>query len=211
MTQPTYPLALPTNIGIKSSRFSLEKRSAVNISPFSGSSQVYDYGFSLWKVSITLPPMKREKAAEWCAFFINLRGRFGTFLIGDPDASNPQGGAKDLSSTMSATAAVTAGLNVNDIPFDGLTGTGNAFKAGDYISVGTGSNTRLYMVREDIAMTSGAGTLVVEPSVRVNIADNDVITYKSCKGVFRMDSDELGWDTDHVSKYGITFSATEAI
>ena len=34
------------------------------------------------------------------------------------------------------------------------------------------SNTRLYMVREDVAMTNGAGTLKVEPSVRLDISNN---------------------------------------
>ena len=211
MTKPTYPLTMPTNVGIKSSRFSLERADSVNKSPFSGGQQVYDSGYALWKASITLPPMKRENAAVWTAFFVSLRGRYGTFFLGDPDAVNPLGGAKDLTATMSASAAVTAGVDVNDIPFDGLSGNGNAFKAGDYICVGSGVDRRLYMVREDIAMTSGAGTLKVEPDVRLNIADNDEITYKSCKGVFRMDSADLGWDTDHVSKYGITFSCTEAI
>ena len=211
MAVPSYPLTMPTNIGIKSARFSLERQGTINISPFVGSQQVYDHGYALWKATISLPPMKREKAAEWCAFFVSLRGRFGTFLMGDPDAANPLGGAKDLSSTMSTTSAVTAGVNSNDIPFDGLSGTGNAFKAGDYVQIAGGANTRLYMVREDVAMTNGAGTLKVEPSVRLDIVNNQEIIYKNCKGIFRMDSGELGWDTDHVSKYGITFSATEAL
>ena len=44
-------------------------------------------------------------------------GRFSWVIL---DAANPLGGAKDLSSTMSTTSAVTAGVNSNDIPFDGL-------------------------------------------------------------------------------------------
>ena len=160
-----------------------------------------------------MAPMKRSDAAVWCAFLVNLRGRFGTFLMGDPDYYGSLGniGNLNISLTQSDSNGVTASITENQIDFQSSTGSWTSFfKAGDYVSTGSGLTRRMYMVREDANATNGDGTLNIEPYVKTFISANATIDYQTPTALFRMDSDEAIWDTDHVSKYGFTFSCTEA-
>ena len=71
------------------------------------------------------------------------------------------------------------------------------------------------MVTEDVSANgSGEADVKIEPSLRQGIetiADDATVTYTNAKTIMRLDSNETGWDTDQVSKYGITLSATEAL
>lgn len=214
MGSVVYPLSLPTVGHIKSSSFGMRRKMAHTESPFSGATQSHDYGFAKWTATITLAPMKRADAAQWCAFMVALRGRFGTFLMGDPDYTGAQGSVSSLpiSVQQSQTAGIAASITENRIYFQS-TATSNYtdfFKAGDYISVGSGLTRRMYMVRADAPATAGDGTAYIEPFIKTFIAYYTQLDYTTPTALFRMDSDEAIWDTDHVSKYGFTFSCTEA-
>lgn len=211
MTAMTYPLTMPTSVGFKTSRFSLERNAAVNRSTFSGKQQVYDFGLALWKATLTLPPMSRSQAREWQAFFVALRGRFGTFKMGDPDAKIPEGTAKEeFFGVARADGARSAGLQTNSIVVDGLRpgSDGDIFLyAGEWISI----HDRLYMVRENAVRQYSHVTIEFEPSLKDDVVDNQTFLVANTLGIWRMDTNELGWDVDHVSKYGFTFSCTEAL
>ena len=43
------------------------------------------------------------------------------------------------------------------------------------------------------------------------IFNSDVLKQRRAGGEFRLDANETAWDTDQVSKYGISLSATEAL
>lgn len=206
-----YPLSFPSVGHITTSRFGLRRKMSETESPFSGATQVHDYGYAKWVAQITLAPMKREHAAEWCAFLVNLRGRFGTFLMGDPDYYEARGTVGGSSTVLTNHLGTSAGLTINEIKI-AYTGSQGTFplKAGDYISTGSGLTTRMYMVRQDATKSSGVITANIEPYVKTPISNGSIIEYQNPKALFRMDSDEAVWDTDHVSKYGFTFSCTEA-
>ena len=57
MSAPSYPLTLPTTTGIAKSSWGLQRAVGVSTSPFTGSQQLYEHDFALWKATITLPPM----------------------------------------------------------------------------------------------------------------------------------------------------------
>lgn len=209
MTAPSYPLSLPASPGFVQSSFSLKRAVAVATSPFTGQSQSYEYPMAIWTAQVSLPPMKRATAAEWQAFLLKLHGRRGTFLLGDPDAKLPRG-AISLSATPTLNAAATAGDYTVDIA-----GVGNsivAFKAGDYIQLGSSSSSRLYMIVAD-ATSNGSGvvTVTIEPSIRVTVSSGAAVVFQSPACSMRLDANDIGWDADNVSKYGISFSCTEAI
>ena len=103
MAAPTYPLAHPTDVGFTKSKFSIARAVAVAESPFTGAQQVHEYDRATWKATVTLPPMKRDVAAKWLAFFMKLHGRKGTFLLGDPDCKTAQG---------NITGSVTLGADI---------------------------------------------------------------------------------------------------
>ena len=139
---------------------------------------------------------------------MQLNGRFGTFLLGDPDAKTIQGSA---TGTMSAAADQDVGAY--DITVDGLNASqSTAFKKGDYVQFGSASASKLHMIVADISTNgSGEATLQIEPPLKTAITNNDVITYSNTKAVMRMDANDLGWNANNVSLYGISFSCTEAL
>ena len=203
---PSYPLTLPTVTGITTQNWGLERVVAVTESPFTNQEQVYEHEGAQWRATFTLPPMKKESAAVWLAFLMSLRGRRGTFKIGDQDRKTIQGVA---TGTILVNGAAQTG---NAIDLDGFANsTNNVFKAGDYIQI----NSYLYMVSADVNSNgSGEATVYVEPSLRTSIEainDNTTVLYSNTTTLMRLDSNELNWNTNNVSVYGISFACSESL
>ena len=204
---PSYPLTFPTVSGVQTQSFSLVRNVAVSTSPFTGQDQVFQHEGEFWATQIKFPPMLKDKAATIIAFLLQLRGRRGTFKLGDQDRKTIQGVA---TGTIRVNGASQTG---NQVALDGFANsTNNVFKAGDYIQI----NSYLYMVTEDVNSNgSGEANVKIEPALRQSIetiSDNTIITYgSSAKTVWRMDDNTLGWDGDRVSRYGFNFSCTEAL
>ena len=203
---PSYPLTLPTVTGITTQNWGMERVVAVTESPFTNQEQIFEHEGAQWKATFTLPPMKKEKAAVWLAFLMSLRGRRGTFKIGDQDRKTIQGTA---TGTVLVNGASQTG---NAINLDGFTASrANVFLAGDYIQI----NSYLYMVSANVtANGSGEATVYVEPSLRTGIEainDNTTVVYSNTTTLMRLDNNELNWDTDKVSVYGISFACSEAL
>ena len=203
---PSYPLTLPTATGIVTQNFSLTRAVAVTTSPFTFQTQVHQHQGEFWKTVNTLPPMLRSNANIWLSFLLQLRGRRGTFKIGDQDAKTITGVA---TGTIRVNGASQTG---NQVALDGFANsTNNVFKAGDYIQIGS----YLYMVIEDVnSNSSGEANVKIEPALRSSIEtinDDTTVVYSNTTTLMRLDTNELGWQTDKVSKYGISFSASEAL
>ena len=201
---PSYPLTLPTVTGITTQNWAMERVVAVTESPFTNQEQVFEHEGAQWKATFTLPPMKKESASVWLAFLMSLRGRRGTFKIGDQDRKTIQGVA---TGTILVNGASQTG---NAINLDGFANsTNNVFKAGDYIQI----NSYLYMISADVnSNSSGEATVYVEPSLRSGIEvinDNTTVIYSNTTTVMRLDNNELNWDTNNVSVYGISFACSE--
>ena len=203
---PTYPLTLPTATGVITQNFSLTRAVAVTTSPFTFQTQVHQHQGEFWRTVISLPPMLRANANIWLSFLLQLRGRRGTFKIGDQDAKTITGVA---TGTIRVNGASQTG---NQVALDGFANsTNNVFKAGDYIQIGS----YLYMVIEDVnSNSSGEANVKIEPALRSSIEtinDDTTVVYSNTTTLMRLDTNELGWQTDKVSKYGISFSASEAL
>ena len=203
---PSYPLTFPTVSGVRTQRFALVRTVAVSSSPFTGQDQVVQHEGEYWTTQISFPPMLKDKAAQIIAFLLQLRGRRGTFSIGDQDRKTIQGVA---TGTIRVNGASQTG---NQVALDGFANsTSNVFKAGDYIQI----NSFLYMVTEDVTSnSSGEANVRIDPALRQGIetiADDATVVYSNTKTIMRLDSNETAWDTDQVSKYGISLSATEAL
>ena len=203
---PSYPLTFPTVVGVQTQRFSLVRTVAVSSSPFTGQDQIVQHEGEYWTTQIKFPPMLKNNASVILAFLLQLRGRRGTFSIGDQDRKTIQGTA---TGTVRVNGASQTG---NQVALDGFTADrANVFKAGDYIQIGS----YMYMVTEDVtANGSGEANVKIEPALRQGIetiANDATVIYTNAKTIMRLDSNETGWDTDQVSKYGITLSATEAL
>lgn len=204
----TYPLSLPSSPpGLRNLEFGMNNVVGVGQSPYSGSQQAYDWMGEWWDVKGSLPPMVRADAERWIAWMAALRGRYGTFLLGDPLGKTPRGVA-------TGTPLVNgAGQTGRSLVTDGWTPSiTGILKAGDYIQLGTGTTTRLYKVMQDVNSNgSGQATLDIFPILRESPADNAAVTKSSCKGTFRLTVNRRNWTVDVAQTYGLGFEAVEAI
>lgn len=202
----TYPISFP-NIGV--ARMSIRARSVVGIasSPFTLQQQVYQHAGQQWEAEITMPAMKRSDAEQLVAFMLKLNGQYGTFTFGDPANTTPRG-------VGTGTPLVNgAGQTGNSLVTDGWTASQTGIlKAGDWIQLGSGSTSRLYKILSD-ANSSGAGaaTFDIYPNLRSSPADNAVITVTNPVGLWRLSSNEMNWNIDEASIYGITIACVEAL
>ena len=191
----SYPLSLPTNVGMASIELRARNTVAVSMSPFTYKQQTHSYDGQMWEADVTLPPMNRDDAESWVSFLMSLKGRAGTFLLYDPSAKSARG---------TATSATVTGSAGDDSLSVVMTGT---LKAGDYIQIGSASDATLHKVLVD---QDGDGTLEVWPKLRKDRTSVGV-ALTSASGVFRLASNETAWSVDNASFFGISFGATEAI
>jgi len=191
----SYPLATPTTIGIESIELRAVNAVAVSQSPFTYKQQIVSHGGQKWEASVNIPSVHRDKAAEWKAMLVGLKGQQGTFLLGDPDYATPQG---------TVSSCVLTGDAGDDNATVVMTGT---LKAGDYIQLGTGSGAKLHQVLLD---QDGDGTIQIWPSLRSTYSSATVV-FNSPKGVFRLATNMTSWSINNASIYGISFEAVEAV
>jgi hypothetical protein len=191
----TYPLSTPTTIGIESIELRAVNAVAVSQSPFTYKQQVISHGGQKWEASVTIPSVHRDKAAEWKALLVGLKGQVGTFLLGDPDYATPQG------TVSSCTLTGDAGDETVTVV---MTGT---LKAGDYIQLGSASSAKLHQVLAD---QDGDGSLEIWPALRSDYTAATVV-FNNPKGVFRLSTNVTSWSINNASIYGISFEAVEAL
>lgn len=205
----TYPINHPSG-NIDSVKFVARSVVAVSESPFSYSQQVYKHQGQRWEADIRLTPMKREDAEAWASFLLRLRGRYGTFLLGDPNCSTPRGSASTNAGTPVVNGASQTGETLN---IDGCPASATDYlKAGDYIQLGSSATAQLYKVLEDVdTNASGEATLNIFPNLRSSPDDNASVTVSNARGLFRLVANETSWDINNAQFYGITFGAVEAL
>ena len=206
----TYPLSLPSVIGIAGIELRAVNAVAYSQSPFTFAGQAHAYSGQMWQADISLPAMNRADAEEWVSFLISLRGQFGTFLLGDPAALTPRGLAATLPGTPIVNGADQTGGSLN------ITGASrnktNWLRAGDYLQIGTGLDSKLYKVLTNTDTdNSGNCTVDIWPHIRTAHANGASIITENTKGLFRLSSNETSWSVNEASIYGITFGAMEAI
>lgn len=204
MATPSYPLSLPSSPGFVSSTFELSSKTGITESPFTGKQQAHEFPYRLWRCTFTLPPMKRTDWNNWSVFVMQLRGRRGTFLLGDPDGQQLQGTATGTILTNGA-----ANASATQIALDGFSNNGTIIK-GDYIQIGADGANTLHLVTATATASGGSATVDFEPPLRAAVADNTAVKLTGAKAIFRMDSDILGWEANRTSNYGFTFSCTQA-
>lgn len=201
-----YPIDLP-NLSARSLTMIYTASVASSRSPFTLQEQVSSLSGEAWSIEFSPPTMRRESAEEWIAFALSLRGKYGTFLAGDPAGQTPRGVA-------TGTPLVNgAGQTGNTLTIDGCTsGVTGWMKKGDYFQLGTGASARLYKLIAD-ADTNGSGQTTLEfvPALRSSPSDNDAVVVSGAKGVFRMTNNDVPWSVDQNKNYSFSFQAVEVI
>jgi len=191
----SYPLSAPTSIGIENIELRAMNSVAISQSPFTYKQQVVSHGGQKWEASVTIPSVRRDKAAQWKSFLVSLKGQTGTFLLGDPDYATPKGTVSSCS---------LSGDVGDETVTVSMTGT---LLAGDYIQLGSGSSAKLHMVLAD---QSGTGNLEIWPALRSDY-NLETVVFNSPKGVFRLSTNLTSWSINNASSYGISFEAVEVV
>lgn len=191
----SYPLSLPTSIGIAQITLSANNAVAISQSPFTFQQQVFQHPGQRWTASVSIPAIQRDLAEPWIAFLLSLNGPVGTFLLGDPNGKAPRG---------TATSATITGSAGSSSPSISMTGT---LLAGDYLQIGSGATARLHKVLVD---RSGTGTIEIWPALRSSVT-SATVTLTNTVGRFRLQGSEQTFSIDDSSKYGISFDCVEAV
>ena len=193
----SYPLTPPAGIRIASLRFSAISAVARNISPFTFSSQSYNWTGTMISGDVECPPMNRADAEELIGFLI-MAAR-GTFYFRDYANGTQRG---NMSSNPQLDGAHAA--NTTTITIDGGSGS---WAVGDYIQLGTGSSSKLHKITQ----VNSATSYEIFPLLRTAYPDNTAIDYTDAVGVFRLGTTTCDWSIDTAKKYGLNFSIFEAI
>ena len=197
----SYPITLPSTPNFSAARFGLVSNTTVFVSPLTRVQQVVSRPGQVWRAELSLPSMAVADAAEWRAALTSLRGRQGTFYLGDPIYSGARGTA---GGTPLVNGASQAG---NSLITDGWSASATFLK-GDYFQLGG----YLYVLTADVTADGGGNaTLTFEPTLRAPPANNDPLTVTSPKSSFRLTDDEATWDEQPGPFWGFSFSAVEAL
>jgi len=191
----SYPINTPTSIGFANVEFTASNAVAVSSSPFTFKQQVHTYAGQRWSASVTIPPVRKDLAEPWVSFLLSLRGQTGTFLLGDPNNTSPQG------TETSANISGDAGDSSVSVSMLG------SLLAGDYIQLGTGDDTTLHKV---LVSQTGSGTLEIWPALR-KTRTSAPATLTNTKGLFRLAGSQQSWSIGDNSAYGIQFDCMEVI
>jgi len=206
----SYPLAFPTQTGVAQVEITATDVVSISESPFTFSQQVVRHAGARWSATISIPPVKRSDSEYWNSFLLRLRGQFGSFLLGDPNAATPRGSAASAAGTPVVNGASQTG---NELAIDGLPLSATGYLlAGDYIQLGSAASARLYKVLEDVNTNgSGQATLNLWPDLRSSPADGATVTVSNAKGLFRLASNDATWTINNAGFYSISFAAVEAL
>lgn len=196
----TYPISMPTVIGPNQVTLTAENVVSSSMSPFTFQEQLIRHAGERWSASVSIPPVHRDLAEPWIAFLLSLNGRQGTFLLGDPNAKSPRGGATYV--TVNSANAQASELTIASI-------SGGTLKAGDYFQLGSGDAARLYKILNDV--DSAGDTINVWPRLRFSVATGVSLTLNDTVGRFRLSDSRTSWNINEASSYGISFDCVEAI
>jgi len=179
----------------------LVRAASVVESPFTFNKQVYQHQGTKWEAEITLPPLTDQESRAVQAFLTGLKGQAGTFLFGNPLHTAPYG------------TATSVGLTANaSIGEDELSCVGNGtLLAGDYFQLGTGDDSRLYQVVEDVTFGFTAETVKIEPPIKIAATSGDSLTLTNPKGAWRLTTSDVEWAISNASIHGITIPCCEAV
>ena len=196
----TYPLSLPTTIGIAEIEIRARSAVAISQSPFTFKTQTVTYSGQMWSASVVIPPVLRSDAEAWIAFLLALNGPQGTFLLGDPNATALRGTATSVTVTGSA----------GDSTVSATVTAGQTLLAGDYIQLGTGLDTTLHKVTQNFTGTGSAANLEIWPRLRKSRSSVSA-TLSNTKGLFRLSEPEQAFSIGSSSQYAIRFDCMEAV
>lgn len=205
----SFPLNLPTSSCANSVTITLKHVVGGTQSPFTLEEQLFQWSGEQWAVEFSLPQLTDgDTAEEWIAFALRLKGRAGTFLMGDPSHKTPRGVGGGSPLVDGITQAGVSVVNIKNAPVS----TTGWLKRGDYVQFGSGSTARLHKLLADADTDSSGDTSIeITPLTRTSINDSSAVVINNPVGLFRMNENSVSWGRYPSGIYRFGFSAMEAL
>jgi hypothetical protein len=202
----SYPIELPNN-GVRTIAIRATDVIGLQEAPLTLEQTVYDWGGDALAADVEYPPfILRADAEAMVAFLFKLRGRLGTFLMGDPAHTFPRGTWAGVPLVSGAHAA-----GARTVALKGFT-AGATGKEGDWLQFGGGDTAELHKVIADFT-ADGAGDASAEiyPRTRRAFSDDAQIISSNAKGLWRLASNTREYSIGLARRYGLRFSCIEAL
>jgi hypothetical protein len=172
-------------------------------SPFTGSTEVQDWGGEWWEYEIEFAAQSGPLARSVSAALTALGSGRGLLLFTDPSIE-----AKTLAQTITLQLAVSSG---NLLQTQGWPPGLPAVQSGDFLSIGSGRDTRLHQIGFDVvANANGQAALTIFPAIRSSLPAGTVIEVNQPKVLLRPTS-SVPTRIERVARHRFTMSAREAI
>ena len=195
MTIPVLPLTLVS---------SLERRLVTSVaearSPFTGTSQIQDWGASWWEYQIEMAVTQGANARRLSAFFTALGGLRGRFLFPDPSIEVPV-----MAGNPYATEAQVSGASTLQ-----TAGWAGGLRAGDFFQLGAGATTRLYQLTEEVQPAGSEAEITFVPSLRAAVQVGIPIGLDAPSALLRLSS-PVPTVIGRADQHRFTISAREAL
>jgi hypothetical protein len=195
MAIPVLPLTLVS---------SLERRLVTSVaearSPFTGTSQIQDWGASWWEYQIEMAVTQGAKARRLSAFFTALGGLRGRFLVPDPSIEIPVVVGNPY--VTEAQAAGASNLKT--------AGWGLGLRAGDFFQLGSDAATRLYQVTADIVPLGSEAVINFVPPLRASVPAGALLGLSAPSVLLRLTA-SVPTVIGRADQHRFTLSAREAL
>ena len=195
MSIPVLPLTLVS---------SLERRLVTSVaearSPFTGTSQIQDWGASWWEYQIEMAVTQGAKARRLSAFFTALGGLRGRFLFPDPSIEVPMAAGNPY-----VTEAQVAGSSTLK-----TAGWGLGLRAGDFFQLGSDAATRLYQVTADIVPLGSEAVINFVPPLRASVPAGALLGLSAPSVLLRLTA-PVPTVIGRADQHRFTLSAREAL
>lgn len=172
-------------------------------SPFTGTTEVQDWGGEWWEYEIEFAAQSGPLARSVGAALTALGSGRGLLLFADPSIE-----AKNIAQSITLQLAVSGG---NLLQTQGWTPGLPAVFSGDFISIGSGRDTRLHQVAFDaVANAQGRAALTIFPAIRQSLPAGTVLEVNQPKVLLRPTS-SVPTRIERVARHRFTMSAREAM
>ena len=197
-----FPLDMPSTPLMNQAEISMVRQTGIAQSPFTGATQRSEGSFALWSLNGTFPEMDDADISRlWRSFFLQLRGRAGTFKIIVPGTGAPSTGYAGAVGVVNGASQTGISLITN-----GWDNSTLVLQEGDYFTV----NDELKIVTADVT-SDGAGnaTIAFEPALRTSPAHAAPLTIANPYFIARLDSDAPSWNLRAPYFHSFSFEASE--
>jgi hypothetical protein len=195
MVLPVLPLTLVA---------SLERRLVTSVaearSPFTGTSQIQDWGASWWEYQIEMAVTQGAKARRLSAFFAALGGLRGRFLFPDPSIELPVAAGNPYVTEVQVAGSSTLKT----------AGWGLGLRAGDFFQLGSDAATRLYQVTADIVPLGSEAVINFVPPLRASVPAGALLGLSAPSVLLRLTA-PVPTVIGRADQHRFTLSAREAL